>query len=155
MGGVTMNSTHRASGHFLVCLVICSQCSFIRFLSFALLFVLTARAAALICSLARSLASELMGKRHFYIEWVRRFHIISTHCARVVSFPTMYKHLPLRLQVGSWSSKSGIELREDLNTSSTSIMDQLKVTHLRIVTIEVIPFLDRLCLRFNVCSQMI
>ena len=40
-----------------------------------------ARFAALIRSLARSLTPELMGKSFVFMNWMRRFHKVSTHCA--------------------------------------------------------------------------
>ena len=39
-----------------------------------------------VCSLAQLLGSELMGKRFLSMEWMRPFHIISTHCALFVEW---------------------------------------------------------------------
>ena len=76
---MTMESTHRVLGHSLLrslatlTLLLAPHCS------------LCSRAPlrSFVRSLALSLSPELLGKRFMAMEWMRRFHIISTHCAMI------------------------------------------------------------------------
>ena len=68
-----MKSTHRVLCHSLLRSPARSHRSLIRMLRAAL--------RSFVCSLARSLTQQLMGKRFLSLNSTRRFHSVSAHCA--------------------------------------------------------------------------